>query len=257
MHCARAPRPRRLPMTALHSYPLLVRWQLLRLRQFVPIMILVQALLSFGIVAGYPLLFPELDEGTILFLATGAPAIALITMGLVLVPQVVAQAKTEGSLSYVRTLPVPRMSYLLADLTVWSAIVLPGVIFGVGVAVIRFGLDLTVSPLVVPAFVLVAVTASCVGYALASVAPPTLTSLLSQALVVFVLMFSPLVFPAERLPGWLQVVHDVLPIQAMGEVIRGTLASTAFPIPTGSFLLLGAWCGAAFGSAFLALKRRG
>jgi ABC-2 type transport system permease protein len=244
-------------MAALHSYPLLIRWQFLRLRQFLPIMVIVQALLAFGIVAGYPLLFPELDQGTILFLATGAPAIALITMGLVLVPQVVSAAKAEGSLDYVRTLPVPRMTFLLADLTVWSAIVLPGVAFGVVVAAIRFGLDLTVSPLVVPAFALVALTASCVGYALASFLPPTLTALLSQALVVFVLMFSPLVFPAERLPGWLQVVHDVLPIQAMGEVIRGTLASTVFTIPAGSFALLGAWCVIGFGIAFVTLNRRG
>jgi ABC-2 type transport system permease protein len=220
-------------------------------------MIVVQALLSFGIVAGYPLLFPELDQTTILFLATGAPAIALITMGLVLVPQVVAGAKTEGSLDYVRTLPVPRMTFLMADLTVWSGIVLPGVVFGVVVAAIRFGLDLTISPLIVPAFVLVALTASCVGYAIAAVLPPTLTSLLTQALVVFVLMFSPLVFPAERLPTWLQAVHDVLPIEAMGDVIRGTLASTTFAIPTGSFLLLGAWCVGAFGIAFVTLNRRG
>src|SRR5690349_18276643 len=93
---------RRLPMTALRSYLLLIRWQALRYRQLLPLMVIVQAALSFGIVAGYPLLFPELDQNTILFLATGAPAVALLTMGLVLVPQIVSGAKTEGSLEYVR-----------------------------------------------------------------------------------------------------------------------------------------------------------
>jgi ABC-2 type transport system permease protein len=84
-----------------------------------------------------------------------------------------------------------------------------------------------------------------------------LTTILTQALVVFVLMFSPLNFPPERLPDWLRAVHAVLSIQAMGEVIRGTLASTSFALHGGSFVLLGAWCLAGFAVAFLTLNRRG
>lgn len=244
-------------MSALRSYLLLIRWQALRLKMFLPIAIVVQGLFAFGIVAGYPLLFPEIDQGTILFLATGAPAITLLTMGLVAVPQVVAQAKTEGSLDYVRTLPVPRMAFLFADLTVWTAIVMPGVLFAVGVAALRFELDLSISLLVIPAFALVAFTAASVGYAIASVAPPMIANLLSQVLVVFVLMFSPLNFPASRLPDWLQSIHSVLPIQAMGEVIRGSLAQTIFPLTASPFLVLMAWCLGGFGIAFVALNRRG
>jgi ABC-2 type transport system permease protein len=244
-------------MSPLRSYILLIRWQALRYRLLLPLMMVVQGLLAFGIVAGYPLLFPALDKGTILFLATGAPAITLLVMGLVLVPQMVAGAKTEGSLEYIRTLPVPRLVFLLADLTVWTVIVLPGVVFAIGIAAIRFGLELSISPLAVPAFVLVILTASCVGYAIASVAPPMLTTILTQALVVFVLMFSPLNFPPERLPDWLRAVHAVLPIQAMGEVIRGTIASTSFSVAGGSFALLGIWCLGGFAIAFVTLNRRG
>jgi ABC-2 type transport system permease protein len=217
----------------------------------------VQGLFAFGIVAGYPLLFPEIDKGTILFLATGAPAISLLMMGLVAVPQVVAQGKTEGSLEYVRSLPIPRLAFLLADLSVWTAIVLPGVVIAVVIAELRFGLDLSVSPLVAPAFLLVALTASCVGYALATVMPPMVASVVSQVLIVFVLMFSPLSFPATRLPDWLRAIHSVLPIQSMGEVVRGSLASTAFPLGCGSFLVLGAWCAGSLVATLVALNRRG
>ncbi len=137
-------------------------------------------------------------------------------MGLVAVPQVVAQAKTEGTLEYMRTLPVPRVVYLLADLTVRLAIVLPGVVFASssppsGSTCPR------VEPALVPALVLVVLTATAVGYALAAVLPPLIANLLSQVLVVFVLMFSPLNFPADRLPDWLAAIHAVLPIQSMGE----------------------------------------
>ena len=78
----------------------------------------------------------------------------------------------------------------------------------------------------------------------------------SQILVVFILMFSPLNFPADRLPGWLAAIHSVLPIEAMGEVMRVTLASNSFPITWGAFLLLGAWCVASFATTSLVLTRR-
>ena len=60
----------------LRSYALLVRWQALRLKGFLPLAIVVQSLFALGIVIGYPLLFPEIDPLTVLFLATGAPAIS-------------------------------------------------------------------------------------------------------------------------------------------------------------------------------------
>jgi ABC-2 type transport system permease protein len=243
-------------MAALRSYALLVRWQAMRLKWFLPLAMVVQALFALGIVAGYPLLFPEIDRLTTLYLATGAPAITLITVGLVAVPQVVSQAKTEGTLEFMRALPVPRLAYLLADLTVWLGIVLPGVAFALAVGSWRFGLDLQVVPLVAPAFILVALTAASLGYAMASLLPPMVAVLLTQVLVVVVMMFSPINFPADRLPEWLQAVHAVLPIQAMGEVIRGTLAGATFPVTVGPFALLMAWCVAGLGVSFLALRRR-
>lgn len=243
-------------MTALRSYQLLFRWQILRLKGFVPLAIVVQGLFALGIVAGYPLLFPALDHQTMLFLATGAPAITLITMGLVAVPQVVSQARTQGSLEYMRTLPVPRMLFLLADLSVWLVIVLPGLVFALMVGAARFDLAFEVSILVVPAVLLVALTSTAVGYAMACVLPPMIAVLLTQVMVVFVMLFSPLNFPAERLPDWLQSVHRVLPIEAMGEVIRGTLAGNSFPISAGPFLMLAAWCAGGLGVAYLTLRRR-
>jgi ABC-2 type transport system permease protein len=69
-------------------------------------------------------------------------------------------------------------------------------------------------------------------------------------------MFSPLQFPADRLPDWLAAIHRVLPIQAMGEVMRGTLAPGEFPVSAGSFVLLGAWCAIAFGISWRVLARR-
>jgi ABC-2 type transport system permease protein len=243
-------------MSALRSYALLVRWNALRLKEFLPLAIVVQGLFALGIVVGYPLLFPQIDELTILYLATGAPAITLITMGLVAVPQMVASARTEGSYEYMRSLPVPRYLHLFADLTVWAVVVLPGVVFAIVLGAWRFSLDLDVSLLVVPALVLTTLTAASIGYALASVLPPMIANLITQVLVVFTLMFSPLNFPAERLPDWLAAIHSVLPIQAMGEVIRGTIAPATFPLEAGAFAILAAWAAGSFLVAWRVMERR-
>ena len=64
-------------MHALRSYSLLIRWQALRLKNFLPLAAVVQSLFAFGIVVGYPMFFPELDEMTVLFLAVLIPAVNL------------------------------------------------------------------------------------------------------------------------------------------------------------------------------------
>ena len=243
-------------MHALRSYTLLIRWQALRLKTYLPLAFVVQSLFAFGIVVGYPLFFPEIDEMTILFLATGAPAVTLITMGVVVLPQVVAQSKLEGSLEFMRSLPVPRMAYLMADLSVWTAVVLPGVVFGVAVGAWAFDLALSVSIFIVPAVLLVVTTAAALGYAMASVLPPMMAMLLSQVLVFGVLLFSPINYPADRLPEWMQSIHSVLPVQAMGEVVRGSLASDVFPLTIVPFVTLGIWCAAALTLSYLTLQRR-
>jgi ABC-2 type transport system permease protein len=243
-------------MQALRSYRLLVTWQALRKKAYLPLMMVVQALFSLGIVLGYPLLFPTLDKTAIYLIATGAPAISMVSIGLVALPQTVGEARVEGSLAYMRSLPVPRLAYLVADLTVWLVIVVPGVVLGVIVAAWRFGLDLQVSPLVVPAVLMVALTSTCVGYAIASVLPYMVTVIVTQAIVVLVFMFSPLTFLPDKLPAWLEAIHRLLPIQAMGEVTRGTLASNEFPLPSGAWLTLAVWCVIGFGVTYAAMTRR-
>ena len=139
----------------------------------------------------------------------------------------------------------------------WLAIVLPGVVLGVLVGAWRFGLDFQVSPLVIPAVLLVALTSACIGYAIASLLPYMLTVIITQAIVVFVFMFSPLTFLPEKLPGWFEVIHRILPIQAMGQVTRGTIAPNMFGLPLEAFVTLSVWCVIGFGVTYAAMTRRG
>jgi len=102
----------------------------------------------------------------------------------------------------------------------------------------------------------VSLTAAAVGYAMASLLPPALAMLMTQALVFVVLLFSPVSYPAERMPGWLQGAHEWLPIQPMAQLVRAGLASDTFALPTRSLVVLVVWCAASVAGAIWSLRRR-
>ena len=243
-------------MNAVRSTALLVQWQLRRQAQMMPLLVVVQVFMAVATVVGYGLLVGDPDPQAALFLATGAPTITLITVGLVMTPQMVAQSRLEGSLDWMRTLPVPRWAFLATDLTVWTLIALPGMVLGIIAGVIRFDVDLSPAPWLVPAALLVSLTSAAVGYAMASVLAPQVAMLMTQALVFIVLLFSPVSYPRGRMPQWLQTAHEWAPIEPMAQVVRSGLAHDAFAVPGRSVVVLLAWCTVAVAGATFALRRR-
>ncbi|GAA3813889.1 ABC transporter permease [Cellulomonas soli] len=243
-------------MTAVRQLGLFAQWQLRRQAQFLPLLVIVQILLAITTILGYGLLIGEPDPQTALYLATGAPTITLITVGLVLTPQMLVTAKTEGSLDWLRTLPVPRWVFLAGDLLVWTLLALPGTVLGVVAGALRFDLTLSVAPWIVGAAVLVSLTAAAVGYAMASVLPAQLAMLMTQVLIFVVLLFSPVSYPADRMPGWLQQAHEWLPVEPMAQLMRTGLAQDTFDVPGRSLVVLAVWCVVSVAAASAALRRR-
>lgn len=241
----------------MRAYSLLLQWRFRRTAAALPLIVVVQAAFALGVVLGFPLLLPSLDAESVLYLITGAPAIALISLGLVGVPQDVSQAKIDGSLDFARSLPVPRVGVLLADLTVWLMSALPGMAVAVLAGALRFDLALHPTLWAIPIVLLVALTSSAVGYAIAIACSPATAGMISQVLAVLVLMFSPLAFPSDRLPGWLGAVHEVLPIEAMGELVRGALTGSTVGALTRPISMLVAWAAASVAVAWTMMARRG
>jgi ABC-2 type transport system permease protein len=225
----------------LRSYSLLLKWTMLRLRTALPFMLIVQTLMSAGIVLGFSFLIPTHDRVTALYLSTGAPTVALITVGMVIAPQMVAQQKLRGLFDYQRAMPVPRLAMLAADATVWVAVALPGMVAALVVAMLRFDITFAVSPLVVPAALLVALVAVGIGYGIGYGAKPELTGIISNMIIIVALMFAPVNYPAERLPDWLAAVHQWLPFQYMAQAMRETIDVPATGVPALPFLVLAAW----------------
>lgn len=240
-----------------HSYRLMVRWQALRFKPVLPLVVIVQVFIGVGGVIGLGYMYPNIDPQSALFLATGAPTLTLIALGMSIMPQILAEAKSQGAFEYMWSLPIPRLAFLTADLTVWLLAVMPGVIGGLVVGSHQYDFELQVNPLVVPAILLVALTSAAIGYALAQISPKTELTLVITNFITFCLfLFSPINFPVERLPGWLADIHRFLPIKYAADVIRGTLTN-GYPENLGrSFFVLGMWLLAGFGVTYLLIKQR-
>jgi ABC-2 type transport system permease protein len=240
----------------LSSYGLMLKWQALSNKPILPLNLVVQIMIAIGFIVGIGYFYPQISPNIAKYLTTGAPTISLLMVGLVLVPQVVAMSRTSGTFDYIWSLPVPRMIYVAADATIWILVSLPGVILSVVLGSVYYHFGLQVSPLVVPAILLIALTGTFVGYMIAHGAPkPQMAQLATQIIVFGIMIFSPVMYPAEQLPAWLAAVHKVLPVKYMADLSRGTL--TDLDVNLGlAFGVVGAWCLVGFVATLLLVRRR-
>jgi ABC-2 type transport system permease protein len=240
----------------LRSYSLMLKWVFLSNRSWLSMNLVVQMCIAVGFIFGISYMYPMITPDIAKHLTTGAPTLILITVGLVMAPQMVAQQRLAGTFEYIWSLPVPRMVHIAADSTNWFLSTLPGIIIAVIFGSIRFDFSLSVSPLVIPAVIMIALCATFLGYTMAFAVPkPMMAMVLTQVIIFVVMLFSPVMYPAEQLPQWLQSIHTVLPIRYMADLIRGTL--TDLPILLGTaFGVVGAWLVVGFTVTYFLVRRR-
>jgi ABC-2 type transport system permease protein len=240
----------------IRQYGLMLKWQALSQKPILPLNMAVQVMIAVGFVIGISFFYPDINPTTAKFLTTGAPTIILLMIGLVLLPQIVGMSRKEGTFDYMWSLPIPRMVYIAADATIWIAVALPGVIVALALGAVYFDFDLSISPLVVPALLLVATSGVLLGYTIAHSAPkPEMAHLATQILVFAIMIFSPVMYPVEQLPDWLAKIHSVLPIQYMADLSRGTLTDLNVDLGL-AFIVVGAWCAVGFIATSILIRRR-
>ena len=192
-------RPRHVPQSELRSgigywvasLASMVRFDYGRVRQWVPMMIVIQTLMGAGMALLYGFFYPHVTAIRALYITTGAPTLALIPVGFVMLPGTVAEQKLEGTFDYIWSLPAPRSAQAASTFTLFTLFALPGSVFALLVAAWRYDVHLAFSPLLVPAVLLCELMAITVGYGMALAIPnPMVTNVITNALMFVVLLFS-------------------------------------------------------------------
>lgn len=242
----------------LGGYASMLRLDAASLRLWLPLFLVVQVFVSAGTAIMYGFYFGTVPAETALYIATGIPALALIPVGFVVVPNIIGEEKISGTADFTWSLPVPRLAAVSAAFTLFTALAIPGTVLALVVTAWRYDVALDVSPLVVPAVLLTGLMAASVGSGLAYLIPnPMITNLVTNVLLFFVLLFCPLTFPASQYPDWLVDMNRVLPFYHMGVVIRDSLSDGLVTNAAGSWAVLLAWTIAGWAATARVVGRRG
>ena len=220
-------------------------------------MIVIQTLKGAGMALLYGFFYPHVTATRALYITTGAPTLALIPLGFVMLPGTVAEQKLEGTFDYIWSLPSPRSAQAASTFALFTLLALPGSVFALLVAAWRYDVHLSFSLLLAPAVVLCALMAITVGYGMAlAISNPMVTNVVTNALIFVVLLFSPIVYPVSQLPRWFAEVHYFLPFYNMAVVIRAGLTFGVVAHVATSFVVLAAWTAAGGAATAWVVGRR-
>ena len=245
-------------MNPLRQYIELVNLHVRMMRNELWMMILVQFALCAGLILGFGYLIPDISESAALYVTTGAATQAFTTVGLVMLPQVLSQSKTDGRFEYFLTLPISREAYLLSQMTVVAVVATPGVIFAVALGAWHYGFSLSIDPLVIPAVLLIFLSLAGVGVVMAVLSPhPQLTNAVTQLTIFYVVFFAPVMMPVEQLPGFFQHASVVMPPTYAADAIRGTLTGLPDTHALRSMAVLGGFALASLAISAGVIRKRG
>jgi ABC-2 type transport system permease protein len=241
------------------TYRSMLHFETINLRAFLILALIIQVLMGAGMSLMYGYYFGDLDVTQQTFLVTGIPALALVPIGFVMVPNSIMEHKIRDTYDYVWSLPGPRLVSATATFTLFTALALPGTAAALWIASLVYPIDLHISLSIVPAVLLTSAMAASVGYALGHAIPePRVINLISNLVIFMVLLFSPIVVSIDQFPDWWANVHRVLPFWHMSVAIRagltdGLVTSSLLL----SYLVLAAWTIVSWAIAGWVVGRRG
>lgn len=245
-------------MTFLRQYRDLVSMELRSMRGEVPMIAIIQAAFMLGFIVGFGYLIPGLSSSAALYIVTGTATQGLVTVGLVMLPQVLAQSKHEGRLEYYLAMPISREAYLLALVTVVGVMALPGILFSLALGAWRYDIGLELHPAFPLVVVLGIASLAGVGIAMALYSPrQQITNAATQLIIFYVLFFAPVLIPREQLPGVLQATARLAPPAYAADAVRATVTSLPGTDLAGSLAAMSAFAAGSMVLAAVAIRRRG
>ncbi|NNC39461.1 MAG: ABC transporter permease [Acidimicrobiia bacterium] len=224
------------------SYATMVRFELINLRTFLAVALLIQVMTGAGMAYLYGFYMGDLPPAAQMYIVSGIPALALVPIGLVMVPGSIMLHKIRDTYDFIWSLPVPRMTSAAATFTVFTGLALPGTLIALLIADGYYDVNLQWSWLFIPAVLLTSLMATSVGFAVAHAIPePRYTNLLTNIVMFMAILFAPIVVPIAQFPEWWASVHRVLPFYHMAQVIRDSLSDGLVESAATSWATLSAW----------------
>lgn len=248
---------RRGPRHWISGYLSMLRFDIASQRNWLPMFLLTQILFGAGMAIIYGFYVGHAPRSVILYIVTGAPALAVITAALIGVSTIVTERQLAGTWDFIWSLPAPRSAAMASTLTVYTAMTIPGIAAALVLATWRYGIHLVLSPAMVPAFVLASLMATSMGFGMAVAIPnPLVTNAIVNALIFVVLLFSPVAFPISQLPAWLADVQRGLPFYHLAQVMRASLTVGVVHGLAVSYAVLAIWTAASWAATAWVIGRR-
>jgi ABC-2 type transport system permease protein len=181
----------------------------------------------------------------------------IVTVGLVGLPQFLAQAKEEGRLDFFLTLPISREAYLLSQVSFVLLQVLPGIAFALALGAWHYDFTLDIHPAIVIVIPLAVLSLAGLGAAVAILSPHLqLTNAITQLVIFYVLFFAPVIIPEEQLPDFLVTIAKFLPPTYVADAIRASVTDLPGTDLWRSIGMMAIFGVASIGIAAIALRRR-
>jgi ABC-2 type transport system permease protein len=245
-------------MTVIRQYTDLVSFGMRSMRAEIWFVMMIQTAFSAGLVIGFGYVIPNVSDTTALYLITGSVAQAIVTIGLVVLPQSLAQAKAEGRLDYMLTLPISREAYLVAQVTLVGIMALPGVVFAAVLGFWHYGIAMQPDPILVIVVPLAIFSLAGIGVAMAVVIPhQQITNALTQLIIFYVLFFAPVILPKEQLPWLLRQVSVVMPPTYVADAVRASLTDLPNTHIGRALIVMAMSSAVSLGISSAAVRRRG
>lgn len=245
-------------MRVIGQYIELVRCQFLMNRQLIPMIVIIQFVMTLGLILGFGYFIPDIGEVQALFLTVGAATQTVIMVALVMLPQKLSQEKAEGILDYFLTMPIGREAYLLAQVTFVALMTFPGTVFAVAFGAWHYDLSMAVQPVVVLVAVMAVLSLAGIGVAMAVLSPyEQLTNALTQLIIFWVLLFSPVMMPKDQLPWALQKLSILMPPTYAADAMRASLTGLPGTRLARSLVVMALFAAGSLGISAAAVRRRG
>ncbi len=242
----------------LRQYCDLTSVQLRTMRVEVWFVITFQGAMTTGLVLGMGFIMPDISDTTARYIVIGTAAQSFATIGLVMLPQLVARSRDRGMFEYYLTLPISREAYILAVVTAAAVLAFPAVVFSTVFGAWHFGIALQFDPAVFAVALLAVLSVAGAGVAMAVYSPhQQVTNALTQVAIFYIIFFAPVLMPKEQLPAGLQFTAHFFPPTYAADGLRATLTDLPGTHLARSLMAMTAFGAGSLVLSAVAMRRRG